>query len=236
MHHPAPATDVAISVRPDRVTIGLLALAAAFVVANAASVALQLQERTILGLVSLFDADIELSAPTWFSTALLAIAAALMWTISRVPAEARDARNWRFLAVVLVIMSIDEIGAYHEYWTGPLRRSIDGSGLLYASWVVPAAVLVLLIGLTQIAFLRRLHRPTAVRLVASGAIFVTGALGVESLGASYAEANGTGAGYLAHAAVEEALEMVGSIGVIRALLKHLEHRTGAVRLELAPAS
>lgn len=226
------AAPLAIRWVPHDVAVRLLVVVALFSAANAASVALQVRERTIAGLVDLFNADIELSAPTWFSTALLAAAAALLWLISCAPAERRDRRNWRFLSIVLVIMSIDEIGAYHEYWTGPMRRSIDGTGLLYASWVVPAIALVAVITVTQIGFLRRLHRPTALRLIASAAVFLTGALVVEMLGARYAEQHGTGAVYLAHAGVEETLEMVGSVGVIWALLHHLQERAPQIHLSV----
>lgn len=223
---------VSVRVGTTAVVGWLVAITALLAVANAVSIWLQVAEKPAYGFTNLFNVDIELSAPTWFSTALLATAALLMWVIQLAPSEQRDRRNWRFLSIVLVVMSIDEIGAYHEYWTGPLRRSIDGSGLLYASWVVPAAALVVAVAVSQLAFLRRLHRPTALRLLASGAVFLVGALGVESLGASYAEDHGGGAGYLAHAAVEEALEMLGSIGVIRALLLHLRQSHDHVSITL----
>lgn len=231
---PNPAVELRLGVATlVRALFGVVALLA---VANAASVVLRLNDYpTGFGLVALFNSDIELSVPTWFSAVLLLACAVVLFLIARVPSEGWR-RNWLALAVIFVLMSIDEVAAYHEYWTGVLRDALDTGGLLYAAWVVPAMILVAILAVTQIPFLRALPRTTALRFVAAGGLYVSGALGLEMLAASYAETRGgENATYLAIAAVEEILEMVASVLFLRALLLHLAASGGDVRITTTTA-
>jgi hypothetical protein len=56
------------------------------------------------------------------------------------------------------------------------------------------------------------------RVIAAGAIYVAGALGVEVLGQRYAHAFGWwSSGYVALSVLEESMEMAGAILYVRAL-------------------
>ena len=64
---------------------------------------------------------------------------------------------------------------------------IDLGGIFYFSWVIPAGIIVTIMGLAYIPFLCHLPRRTALLFMASGAIFVGGALGTELLLSSWTE-------------------------------------------------
>lgn len=230
---PAPATATA-SVR--RLTAWLLAATAALAVANVGAFHLALDDRRLAGAELAFNSDIEMSVPTWFSLLLFVAAAGVMGLLALAPAERRYRRNWQFLAVVFLALSIDEIVAYHEYWTGDLRESTGLGGIFFATWVVVGIPLVVLFVISQVRFLAALPRVTAVRMVVAGAVFVTGALGLEMFGAWYAERYGGVANfrYYVIAAVEEVCEMVGLVLFLRAVLLHLVDRSPRSLLVVRP--
>ena len=68
--------------------------------------------------------------------------------------EAVDRGRWRMLAVGFVYISIDEAVGLHEL----LGELFDTEGVLHFGWVIPAAAVVLGVGLAFLGFLRRLDR------------------------------------------------------------------------------
>lgn len=126
------------------------------------------------------------SIPTLFSSTLLAIAATLLFAIARIERErgGRDARYWRFLALIFVYLAIDETAQLHETLN---RFHIDDAGAFAVldrfPWVWFYGPLVLAFAIAYGRFLLRLPRDTAIVFVISGACFVGGALGIEVIGA-----------------------------------------------------
>lgn len=172
----------------------------------------------------------EINFPSYFSALLLLACAALLGVIGslRRRAGAPYARHWQVLAAIFVYLSVDEATALHEMLVRPLRRGLDLSGFLRFSWVVPAAILVLILALVYVRFVWALPARSRWLFVLAGALYVGGALGFEMIGGRIDEAFGaTGVLYHAVSAAEEALEMAGTIIFIYALLDYIRSHIGA---------
>lgn len=190
----------------------------------------------MLGLVGLFDLDYERNVPALYSVCLLGAAFLLLATITLLEKRRHgpDVLPWSVLAVGFFLMSVDESWSFHEKLNQPVRGLMGaGGGMLLYAWVLPGAVLVAALAASFWRFLAR-HEPAArTAFISAGAVYLSGAIGMEVLGgmhgARYGESN------LPHAllaAVEESLEMAGSIMFIRALLVYMSDHYGEVVFRL----
>ncbi len=123
--------------------------------------------------VELLSLSYEANLPTWYATVLLFSCGALLASIAR-SAAAHRARWW-VLAAIFAYMSLDEAIEIHEY----LGWLVEGKGLLYFAWVIPAGAIVLVLGLAYLPLLRALAPVTRNRFVLAGALYVGGALLME---------------------------------------------------------
>ena len=119
----------------------------------------------------LFDVDEEESIPTWFSSMLLLITSIVLFLVSILCEQKKDAnaKYWRGLGLGFAFMSVDEIAGFHETL----------NTLIQISWAVPGLVIALVIGGIYVKFLMSLPAKVAIQFVVSGAIFVGGAVGAE---------------------------------------------------------
>lgn len=213
---------VAVDVRPRRVLIGAVVTIVVLVAMYAAGIALRRSGHDAFNTVPLTDMNHEMSVPTWVATMLMASVAVALLVVSISPPPGTTALRWRVLAGLAALLSIDDLVAYHETWVAPVRARLDPSGFLLQAWVIPGMVLVAIVALSQVRFLTRLPRPTAIGLTVGTAVFLAGALGMEMIGAELGERWRTDSvGYEALVAVEESLELLGAALVLHALLRHL---------------
>lgn len=226
---------VQVVLDPRRVLVALLVVIVGLQLANVAGVVLRRRGHTAWDLVALTDVNNELSIPTWFSALLLAGGAVLMLVVALDPPPRTTPRRWRFLAVVLAVMSADEVASYHETWVEPVRDGLSPTGFLLQAWVIPGAVLVTLVAVSQVRFLGVLPATLARGLVLATAVFLAGALGMEMVGARYGEEWGTDTRrYDAMVAMEEGLEMAGAALVVVVLLAHLGRRRTRLVARVTP--
>jgi hypothetical protein len=173
--------------------------------------------------VALWSLSYEGNVPSWYASLLPLICAGLLAWISAI--EQTDRAHWRGLALGFLYISIDEAVSLHEL----LSALFDTEGVLRFGWVIPAGVLVLVLGLVYVGFLRRLARPTARRFVLAGALYVTGAVVFElPLGWWTDQYGDDSLGYALIDWCEETLEFIGLTVFAAALLAHLPD--GALRL------
>ena len=176
----------------------------------------------LLGLVRTFHVDYEPSVPAVF-TVLLLMANAIVFAIIATATRRRGGRSlgWFGLALLFVYLAFDEGAELHDLATKPLRAAFDFGGIFHFAWVMPALVVVTLIGLIYVRFIIALPAQTRRWFVISGAMYVGGALGVEMIGGAYLDAivvrNFT---YELIVTVEETLEMVALALLLRTLLIH----------------
>lgn len=176
--------------------------------------------------------SVEGNLPTWYSSALL-LGCGLLLLLCAAGVRQSGApffRRWLLLGAIFVFMSLDEAVELHEN----LGRFVDLHGVLHFSWVIPAGLIVLCLGLAYIPFLRHLPAPTARRFIVAGILYVGGALFLElPLGWWTERAGEHSLGYALIDWVEETLEMLGATLFLLALLRHLREQHGELRLEPA---
>lgn len=175
--------------------------------------------------VEFFGVSAEGKLPTFYSGLTLLAVAALLGLI-----WAHDRRQhgplrwyWAALAVIFVLLAMDELLSIHEATTELIRSRlhIEG-GWFYNAWVIPAGVGLALLALTFFRFLVRLPARTRGLFLLAGAVYVSGAVGFEILGGAYASVHGDDLAYGVLASVEEVLEMAGIVVMLYALMDHLE--------------
>lgn len=190
--------------RPFFVLLGLVVLAGVAVEVLGAAFHWSTQS----GLVPLFSLSYEGNVPTYYSAVILLIASLLL-AFSAVAAKKSGSGflpHWWILSLGFLYIAIDEVFSIHEMAGGLLTLP----GVLYFSWVVPAAVLVLVLALSYIGFLRHLPRRTARRFLIAGTLYVGGAVLMELPLGYWTEKHGShNLAYGLIDAVEESLEMLG---------------------------
>jgi hypothetical protein len=180
------------------------------------------------GVVPLLSLSYEQNVPTFYSAVLL-LACSLLLALVAIGARAnggRFVRSWWVLSAGFLYIAVDEVLEFHEQ----LSKLIKLEGALYFSWIVPAAVVVLLLGAAYVPFLRALPRPICLRFLLAGTIYVGGAVVMELPLGYWTVHHGTeNLGYGLIDAFEEALEMLGLNLFLLTLLDHLAERGWAVR-------
>lgn len=188
-------------------------------------------------LTMLFDLDHEANVPTLFMVGLFLVNGLLLWSLMRLDRpNGRKRWQWLLLSFVFVFLAIDEGSQIHEKSIEAMHRlmgSIPHSALLYA-WVIPYGLACLALGIVLGKFLLSLPKRTLFLMVASGCIFIGGALGVEMLeGAATVFGGETSIFYLLLNALEEIMEMIGLSLFVYTLLDHLTSFRPEFTLRLA---
>ena len=233
-----PAAAVRFSISPSR--LGWI-LAVTIAVLAAASLVEQYVIH-IMGRADLeefliaVDVDAEANIPTWYAVVTLLGCAVLLGAIaSRVRAEkGRFAGHWRWLCILFVALSIDEMAQLHEH-LGRLQSAWDTHGIFYFAWVIPGAGFVAVVGLAYARFLTHLPRRTCRRFVLAAIVYVSGVLGVEALSGWRAETMGMN--NMTHSCIataEEVMEMAGVAMFAVALVRHLAGEGADLGIEIGP--
>lgn len=184
----------------------------------------------LLKVVDKIDLDLESNnLPTWYQSSTLLLCSFLMTIIAFVRHELKDkaSRYWSLLALIFLYLSVDEAVAIHEQISVPLRQAFELHGLFFFSWVIPASILVLILFVVFLKFLWQLPMQIRRLFFIAGCIYLTGALGMEMVGAKYYETyietqNGVvNSTYIWLTTFEELFEMAGMIVFIYALLTYL---------------
>lgn len=187
----------------------------------------------VYGLIELVNVDSEQNIPTSFSVFLLMSSAVLLIVIAVLEKkhDRSDAVYWALLGLVFFFLAVDEGAAIHDMLNDPLRDVLGGDnlGMFYFPWVLPAAVGVLALLLFFAKFMRRLPAATRSGFLLAGAVYVSGSVGLEVVGAYYFEIYGKYyLSYILIATLEETFEMAGIILFIHTLLTHIADKYGSV--------
>jgi hypothetical protein len=220
----------AIRLDSGRVVFALMTVAALLLMAHLGLllVTVTTGHDRILGLVPLFDLNLENNVPSFFSGSLFLLNGMLLWLVGQLPARRDRAAVWFGLALVFVFLSYDELFGLHEQLTRPIRGALRTSGLLYYPWMIayipPLLALVAWFGPT----LRSLEAVARRRLIVAGSLYFSGAVVLEMIGGAYAESFGDdrNLGWGLLVAVEESLEMAGLIALTHALFMLLRPAVG----------
>ena len=186
-------------------------------------------------LLDLFSVNLEQSLPTWYSTINLLLASGLLAWIALRKRQQQETGSayWVGLSLLFLYFSIDEGASVHEATSGPLQSAFETSGFLEFGWLILGVPLVLIFAVAYFRFWLKLPPQTRLLFAVAAALYVGGAVLIESISANqYALEGGSSFLYLAIATVEELCEMLGVIVLIYALLEYL--RQGDETLTLQP--
>ena len=163
-------------------------------------------------IITLLSLKSEFNIPTVVSVLWLATCALLLVVIAAVQ-RARDAQHvsrWRLLAGIFLYLAIDEGARLHERLNEPLSALPFTTGPLRWGWVLVGGLAVVLIAATYLQFVRALPSPQRTGVVVAAGMYVTGALGMELVGAAVSDGTGLDTTrYLTLTIVEESLELAG---------------------------
>ncbi len=182
----------------------------------------------LLYLDFLFNVDDELNIPSYFSSVILLIAGTLLAAITFLKFSVADKfrRHWLLLTCGFYYLAADEMLTLHEQLNKPFKHLMgkETSGIFTFAWVIPGLIIVGFLGVIFIRFLAALPKVTRTNFMIAGFFFVGGSIGVEMLGAKYAESHGMlNMGYALYTIVEESCEMFGVIIFIHALLSYIKN-------------
>lgn len=189
----------------------------------------------IHGLGPKFDLDAENSVPSWFSSALLLLSALLLsaMAVSQGGFRTMAGRFHGVLAMIFVLLSLDEAASFHEALSKPLREAMRLDGIFYYAWVVPGSLFVLAIAVWSVRALQNLPRQVRLGYLLAGGVYCSGALGLEFVESWYHWTRGQRDVWFAcMAVIEESLEMIGVILFLRALLRGFANQFGSLRIEV----
>ena len=186
------------------------------------------------GLIRLLDVDVETSIPTWFSSAILLVSAALLAAIGSITrSRGGSALPWYGLAIIFVGLSSDETAVIHEMAHGLIAMTVDFDNPLKTFWVYPYAAFAIAVLVVYWRFLFGLPARTRRLFLVAGGLYVIGALGGEVVSVQFWKPEETQSfAFVAVSVVEELLEMLGVIVFIHTLLEYLRDHVGEVSLEV----
>jgi hypothetical protein len=178
-------------------------------------------------LVEMLSLSGEANLPTWYASSLLLCCALVLTAIAVEIGSCGGKRrgHWIGLAIGFFSMSLDEAVELHEQLGG----RFCGDGVLYFDWVIPAAIVVLVLAAAYLPFLRDLPPRRRNRFVLAGAIYLGGAVVAElPLGWWTEHAGADNPTYAMIDWVEETLELIGATLFLLALAERWHDRDEAV--------
>jgi hypothetical protein len=176
-------------------------------------------------LMQSFYLDLEGNIPTYYNVVLLLIPTALLFAIGAAKALQKDKfrYHWFALALVFLVLSIDEASSLHERLIKPMREFSDAGRLFHFAWIIPGIIAVILFGLFFLMFFMHLDRKFKILFLVSLAVYIGGVIGGEIVSGYYADSLGLrNFTYAVVASLEESVEMIGASMIIYSLMKYIQ--------------
>jgi hypothetical protein len=134
------------------------------------------------GLGPMFNMGNEMNVPTLASTLVLVTCGAMLaYTAAVAVGTPWDRRSWALLAFIFIFLGFDENISIHEGLISPVNNMINADWVPAFAWVLPYGLAVIVLGVVMLPWFLKLDRPTQIRFVIAGVVYVGGALGVEIL-------------------------------------------------------
>lgn len=185
----------------------------------------------------LFHMGLEANVPSYLSALVLLLAALLLAVTTAVTRQRGSAGvwGWAILTIGFSVMSLDEAAQIHEGLFGKLlSQTQEGEAFgWHYSWYILYIPFVALLLAAYVPFLRALPRRFLWLFLASGALYVGGAIGFEILEAYLIGQGVSVIGVMMNIAFEETLELTGVALFIYSLLLYLGEAGAALHLHVA---
>lgn len=216
-----------ISLSPARVAVVLVALVSWLTLLSligTIATYYYLGEDRLAGLVRIFNLDAEASIPTWYAAVSIVSCALLLSWIGFIKKRSEDkyAGYWLALAVIFVLISLDEITQVHELSIQHVRNFLHVQGFLYYAWIIPATLFVFTLALIYFRFWLHLPARTRVLFLLAAGLYLGGTLVVEAISGQYHWLHGTKNIVIALlTTLEEFMEMMGIVVFLSSLLDYI---------------
>ena len=167
---------------------------------------------------------------TWLSVALLAATALVVHAATRARA---DHSWWSAVAAVFAYLAVDEGLMVHERFDDLAGTA----GIAHYGWAIPGAALLLAIAGLFARWFFSLESPLRNQLLLAGGLYVAGALAVEVAAGMWQTAHGEDRAFFLITTIEETLEVLGPMLVIRTMLRLAPRSSDGVGTQpaIAPA-
>lgn len=134
--------------------------------------------------------NLERNAPTIFASSLHFAASILLAIVAFSKLSIKKIKSfWIFLSILILFIGLDELLVIHEKVGRAFSENVETSGIFFFAWVVPYGIALVLIGLVLLKSLLKLPKKTRLNFIMAGAIFVSGAMGIEMFTGWYVEYN-----------------------------------------------
>ncbi|WP_457550980.1 hypothetical protein [Desulfobacula sp.] len=176
--------------------------------------------------VRLFNMEYENNLPSGWSAMLLLYASVLLYYLSKQKFKKAETYKWLWalLSLAFFYLSLDEAFQFHEKLMGPTSQFLELSGIFYYSWIIPAGIAVILMGIVYLKFIFNLPFKTRILFIISCAIYVGSAIGFELLEGPIDQAgNWMNLPYTILVTLEETLEMFGICLFTYAVIDYTEN-------------
>jgi hypothetical protein len=187
----------------------------------------------------LFATSDEANLPTWFNVVVLAHAASASLIVGFMTRRAPGwpALTWSALAVLLALLSLDDLASLHERLEDIGRRLGGGEGALHFAWVIPGLVIGAAVVAAVVVVALRLPGRARRYLVAGIGVLIGTALGFELVTGYVLDRSGQGRPFAVLVTLEELLEAVGAVLLLCAPLAtiHVGRRDDGWHARLQPS-
>jgi hypothetical protein len=184
--------------------------------------------------VVLLDVRAEGSVHTWFNVAVLATGSALAVVLALLQrTRGRAGWPWAVVAATLAALSVDDLLALHERMQD-VGAALVGTGTVHFAWVVPGALLALVLVLALSVAASRLPVLSRRNLLAGAVLLVLAAIGLEVAGGAVLDTVGDGPLYIVVSHVEEVLETVAAAVLLHGVLHGFRLQRGQDGVVLVP--
>ncbi len=189
--------------------------------------------RIINDITNRFGLDEELSFPTWVNSMMALLVAGLAWIVGKVQKSYAKRVTWYLIALIGVLISVDEIAALHELLLQGLHILAnfgEGQGLMANAWILIAPVILIgFLFITRLMY-KQLPEDTFRHLLFAITIYLSGAFIIEY--ASIPIDKSSILYNLGAVVLEESLELFGVWLAIRAILVHITVHETLLRKKL----
>ncbi len=172
-----------------------------------------------------FYMDAESNIPTFINSLMLFIASLLLTAIGSWKMSVKDKYRfqWVILALIFLLLSIDEVATLHERLIKPMRAVFGADGIFYFAWIVPGLIAVGAFVVSFLTFFLHLDGRFKLLFSLSLLVYLGGVIGGEMVSGYFASNLGLkNFTYATVATVEESVEMIGCALLIYSLLEYLK--------------
>jgi len=180
----------------------------------------------IFDIVAWFDFDYENNIPALYSGFILLSCSffLLIISVSKHREIYAHSAYWFVLSILFAYLAIDEICAIHEHIGKITEHFVTAKGFFFFPWVIPYGIFLIFFILVYLRFLAALPLKIRTWFIASGIIFLSGAVGFEMFGAKEADLHGINSlKYCILYTIEEFFEMTGIVCFNYSLLYYIKH-------------